>query len=156
MEQAKPFQDVPSAADQDKPMDDDVKPTDVLATRPIMQIDISPLDPSEMKPADSSVDLAKILTRDPVLTFNPKIASWVAPGITYQPLYFEDVPLERYGQTFGLLRQPWVSGARFLADGLVLPYNVFVQPPRSCDTPLGYCRPGSPTCDVRQRIIRRK
>ena len=73
-----------------------------------------------------------------------KVFAWAAPNIRYQPLYFEDVALERYGQTKGLVKQPIVSAFKFLRDGALLPFNAKIDNPYSCDTPLGFCRPGSP------------
>ena len=74
-----------------------------------------------------------------------KVFAWAAPNIRYQPLYFEDVALERYGQTKGLVKQPVVSAFKFLRDGALLPLNAKIDNPYSCDTPLGFCRPGSPS-----------
>lgn len=73
----------------------------------------------------------------------PKVLAWAAPNIRYQPLYFEDVPLERYGQTRGLLKQPYVSGYHFFKSFALLPYQMYHDAPQSCDYPLGFCRPGS-------------
>jgi hypothetical protein len=71
-----------------------------------------------------------------------KVFAWAAPDIRYNPLYFEDIALERYGQTRGFLRQPFVSGAHFLKSATFLPYYSLYDPVNSCDGPLGYCRPG--------------
>lgn len=71
-----------------------------------------------------------------------KLFAWAAPDITYNPLYFEDVALERYGQTRGFIRQPFVSGFHFLKSATFLPYYLLYDPINSCDGPLGYCRPG--------------
>lgn len=74
-----------------------------------------------------------------------KVFAWAAPNINYQPLYFEDVALERYGQTKGLVKQPFVSAGKFLADRLFLGARALRVCPHSCDSPLGFCRPGSPS-----------
>ncbi len=74
-----------------------------------------------------------------------KVFAWAAPNMGYQPLYFEDVALERYGQTKGLIKQPFVSAGKFLADGLFLGTRARRVHPNSCDSPLGFCRPGSPS-----------
>lgn len=73
-----------------------------------------------------------------------KVFAWAAPQIRYQPLYFEDVQLERYGQTKGLVKQPLVSGFKFFRDAALLPLNASIDCPGSCDSPLGFCRPGAP------------
>jgi len=74
-----------------------------------------------------------------------KVFAWAAPKIRYQPLYFEDAQLERYGQTRGLNKQPLVSGFKFFRDAALLPLNAAIDHPHSCDGPLGFCRPGSPS-----------
>ncbi len=76
-----------------------------------------------------------------------KVFAWAAPKIRYQPLYFEDAQLERYGQTKGLIKQPFVSGFKFFRDAALLPVNASIDCPGSCDGPLGFCRPGSPCGD---------
>ena len=73
----------------------------------------------------------------------PKIFAWAAPDIRYNPLYFEDVALERYGQTRGFVRQPLASSFHFLKSATFLPYYSLYDPVNNCDGPLGYCRPGT-------------
>lgn len=77
---------------------------------------------------------------------------WVAPDLCHYPLYFEDVPLERYGQTRHPLIQPAVSAGRFYASVPLLPYKMWIMRPGECLSVLGYYRPGSPTPPVRQRL----
>jgi len=93
----------------------------------------APVDQSWQLTSRGSVPLAK----------TQKVFAWAAPDIGYNPLYFEDVALERYGQTRGLLRQPLVSGFHFLKSAAFLPYYSLFDPVDSCDGPLGYCRPGT-------------
>jgi hypothetical protein len=66
---------------------------------------------------------------------------WTAPAVGYQPLYFEDANLERYGHSFGVL-QPAVSAGRGFGQFMALPYQMTLQPPREIVYPLGYARPG--------------
>lgn len=70
---------------------------------------------------------------------------WVAPNLGHQPLYFDDVPLERYGQARHRLVQPFLSGGRFFLSVPTVPYKMAVDRPFSCVTSLGKYRPGSPT-----------
>lgn len=77
-------------------------------------------------------------------TFQSRLAAWEAPNIRYQPLYFQDVSLERYGYTRGPILQPIESASYFGASLVLLPWNMVRQRPGSCVTPLGFCRPGSP------------
>ncbi len=72
----------------------------------------------------------------------PKMFCWAAPDIRYQPLYFEDVPLERYGQTRGTRLQTVGSAAHFFTSVALWPYHMCHDSPGSCDYPLGFCRPG--------------
>lgn len=74
---------------------------------------------------------------------SPTVFAWAAPDIRYQPLYFEDVALERYGQSSGLLSQPVRSGVNFFKSFVSLPNQMRHDKPGSCDHPLGFCRPGS-------------
>lgn len=67
---------------------------------------------------------------------------WQASLLNHQPLYFEDVNLERHGYTWGLA-QPVVSGARFFATFPQLPYLFVTQPPQEIEYTLGQHRPGS-------------
>ena len=70
---------------------------------------------------------------------------WKASGLLHKPLYFEDVSLERYGQTHIL--QPAVSGLKFFATVPILPYKIGVDRCR-CIYTLGYQRPGNCACPV--------
>ena len=76
---------------------------------------------------------------------NHKVFAWAAPDIRYQPLYFEDVALERYGQTAGPHVQCYISAINFFADFVLLPHQMRHDCPGSCDHPLGFCRPGNTT-----------
>ena len=58
---------------------------------------------------------------------------FLAPaGFCHRPTYFEENRLERYGQSRSRLLQPWVSGAKFGANLVALPYKMAVEPPRQC------------------------
>lgn len=67
---------------------------------------------------------------------------WDAPAMYFQPLYFQDVNLERYGRHFCLM-QPFVSWGMFYTDCLFLPYKLVTQPPCECKYTLGYERPNN-------------
>lgn len=69
---------------------------------------------------------------------------WQASGFCHQPLYFEEVNLERYGYTCKCqCLQPVCSAAHFFGTVPLLPYMMVTQPPCSCQYTLGYYRPGS-------------
>ena len=74
-----------------------------------------------------------------------KVFAWAAPDIRYQPLYFEDVALERYGTTAGPYHQSLISSFHFFKDFVFLPHKMRHDCPGSCDHPLGFCRPGNST-----------
>ena len=82
-----------------------------------------------------------------------KVFAWVAPDIRYQPLYFEDVALERYGQTSGERAESLRSTTNFFTSALLLPYHMRRDSPASCDYPLGFCRPGDVVPCTKQRQL---
>lgn len=69
--------------------------------------------------------------------------TWKASGLCHKPLYFEDASIERYGHSFGPFLQPFVSGAHFFVSAAMLPYQMGLELPTECVTPLGHYRPGS-------------
>ncbi len=73
---------------------------------------------------------------------------WQPSNLFYQPLYFEDPHLERYGHNYGFF-QPLVSVGRFGVQLVGLPYQMALHPPCECVSPLGYYRPGE--CAPKQR-----
>ena len=75
-------------------------------------------------------------------TWETKRYHWVASDLTYNPLYFEDAQLERYGQTYSPLVQPFASTGKFLVQTVALPYQMAIDSPHACVSPLGYYRPG--------------
>ncbi len=77
--------------------------------------------------------------------------TWTAPVFCHQPLYFEDVMLERHGHERFPCAQPLVSGARFFGNVALLPYNSYLQRPLEDRYSTGYYRPGSAAPCVRQR-----
>jgi hypothetical protein len=113
--------------------------------RPLADIDVGPgIFPTSL-PDDQSRELnERYSSTNYPGNYQPRIAVWDAPNIRYQPLYFEDVSLERYGYTRGPLVQPVASAAYFGASLFAMPLNMVRQHPGSCTTPLGFCRPGSP------------
>jgi len=77
---------------------------------------------------------------------------WDAPEIWYHPLYFDDVQLERYGQTRCPTLQPVFSAAHFFGTIPILPYKMGLDSPHGYVTNLGYYRPGSPTPCIGRRL----
>ena len=75
--------------------------------------------------------------------WTPSTMTWKASNLCHNPLYFEDVNLERYGHTHGPLLEPVVQSAHFFANIAILPYKMGVHCPRECQYALGYYRPGN-------------
>lgn len=68
---------------------------------------------------------------------------WCASNVYHNPLYFEDVQLERYGQVkCSEYAQPFVSLGKFGVQLVGLPYQMALDPPCSRRYALGYYRPG--------------
>ena len=74
----------------------------------------------------------------------PSVFAWKASNVHYNPLYFEDVQLERYGHSYGDCVQPFVSLGKFSVQLVGLPYQMALDPPCKDIYPLGYYRPGEP------------
>jgi hypothetical protein len=75
-------------------------------------------------------------------TYAPSLYAWQASNICYNPLYFEDPQLERYGHTWPFFIQPFVSMGRFTVQAAGLPYQMTIDPACSAVYPLGFYRPG--------------
>jgi hypothetical protein len=75
--------------------------------------------------------------------WTPTTMTWMASNLCHNPLYFEDVNLERYGHTHGPVLEPIVQSAHFFGNVLVLPYKMGVHAPNECQYALGYYRPGN-------------
>ena len=69
---------------------------------------------------------------------------WAPPGTHHQPLYFEEVNLERYGYGHGHFTQPFVSAAHFFGRVPALPYLLTADHPHKCIYTYGHYRLGSP------------
>ena len=118
-----------------------------------ISLDIREQDPT--LPPDRSIRLVSASTQYwGNLAASDKVFAWEAPNIRYQPLYFEDVALERYGRSYCDHRLQTASSAvHFFASALILPYHLHVDHPFRCDYPLGYARPGDCAPRVRERLF---
>ena len=77
---------------------------------------------------------------------------WQPTNFLHQPLYFDDVPLERYGQTLSPCWQPVLSGARFYLTLPVIPWKMGYDHPYDCVTTLGLYRPGVCAPCMREKL----
>lgn len=122
--------------------------------RPISEVSLDIRELEVRLPRDRSSELQNYVTHDWTMINAPELAVWwAAPNIRYGQLYFEDVALERYGQTCGPHKQVTASAAHLFCSVWAVPFQMWAAPAGSCDTPLGYCRPGSCTDLYRQRFI---
>ncbi len=67
---------------------------------------------------------------------------WDAPAMYYQPVYFEEINLERYGIHYGLC-SPVFSFGKFFGTFPILPYKLIAQPMCECHYTLGFERPNN-------------
>ena len=123
--------------------------------RPIdrIQIQVHPTD-GERMPMDCST---KLFAQGEVSPDNAsekieRVVYWSPTNLAFQPLYFDDVPLERYGQSIAPPLQPLLSGARFFGSFPLMAYKIGVDRPHDPVYTLGYYRPGSPTPCLCQRL----
>lgn len=77
---------------------------------------------------------------------------WHASNLHHNPLYFEDVSLERYGHAYPPLVQPFVSVGKAGLQLAGLPYQMALSPVHNEEYVLGYYRPGDPAPHLRYRI----
>ena len=67
---------------------------------------------------------------------------WEPTNLYHNPIYFEDVELERYGHTRHYVVQPVFSAAKFAVQLIGLPYQMSLYPVCDKQYSLGYYRPG--------------
>jgi hypothetical protein len=67
---------------------------------------------------------------------------WEPTNLYHNPIYFEDVALERYGHTRHYIVQPVFSAVKFTVQLLGLPYQMSIYPVWDRQYSLGYYRPG--------------
>lgn len=65
---------------------------------------------------------------------SPHFKGWVPAGLVHSPLYFEEHSLERCGQTAPGIRQPFVSGTRFFARGILFPLQTRWNRPHALES----------------------
>ena len=126
------------------------KPLSEIRIDPRMHEQLLPSDCSESLMASSFQQGTDALNRT---EWGMTVAAWEPPNVFYRPLYFDNQPLERYGQTAGMFLQPPLSGAHFIADLATLPLQVLADHPCRLVSPAGFYRPGSPSPCIRERCL---
>lgn len=124
-----------------RPLTEVVIDTRLPSTMPASAAPAAPVPANEAEQVHPSAQAELRWNEDrPWMTYE---FAWHASGLAHRPTYFEDLNLERYGNSVCPLLQPAISGARFAAAAALLPYNMTVHRPRECIYVLGYCRPGN-------------
>lgn len=129
-----------------------------IASRPLSAINLDIRERSNYLPTDyAAAKFGKIAEAAPLWSgqqreWMPYNYYWQASAFCHQPLYFEEVNLERYGYSACPALQPLLSGAHFFATIPTLPYQVAMDHPRECVYTLGHYRPGSPAPWERHRF----
>lgn len=77
---------------------------------------------------------------------------WHASNLHHNPLYFEDVSLERYGHAYPPAIQPFVSVGKAGLQLVGMPYQLALNPVWNEEYVLGYYRPGDPAPHLRYRV----
>lgn len=122
-----------------------------LSIRPInsISLNITPQSKGDLPPnlAQESMrdELPQLLQDRP---YEPWNYYWTATAFAHQPLYFEQVNVERYGHNAGCL-QPVFSAAHFFGTIPILPYKMGMDHPNECIYTLGHSRPGD--CNAWER-----
>lgn len=125
------------------------------APKPLADLTTNIVLPNGVLPRDYWTERAPqhVAFFDPTGTtrgWNVNEFNWVASCFFCNPLYFEEINLERYGYGCGCfgpccsnIVQSTVSGAHFFANVVALPYKMGVDCPCDCDYTLGHYRSGS-------------
>ncbi len=116
------------------------------AGEPVRQMDLrgafepAGLPKSQYQPSSPASDY-----RDPYAGASTRITKhWTADKLAHRTLYFEDVRLERHGQSHRDVVQSHLSFMRFMGDVVVTPFRLLGVPPHKCFYVQCEGRPGAP------------
>jgi hypothetical protein len=125
---------------QPAPIEKCIVPGDLKSIREITaDISVRPEDRAVGKPRECPLGAAP----PPPRHWRSTTFAWTAASTSHNPLYFEEEQLERYGHSWGNVRQTTISAVQFFATAPLLPYYMGVYPPNECIYDLGQYRPGS-------------
>ena len=113
----------------------DLKPISEITA----DISVKPNDLAGGKPPECSLGDTPLRPRN----WRKVTFAWTAASTCHNPVYFEDEQLERYGHSWGPVKQTAVSAIQFFATVPLVPYYMGVYPPNECIYDLGQYRPGS-------------
>jgi hypothetical protein len=114
-----------------------------LSVKPLSAVSLSIAPPTGGSvPTDLAAKNSSLSDGTTYRTWQPYQSFWQASAMVHQPLYFEQVNLERYGHHAGCW-QPVISGAHFFGTVAVLPYKIGAQGWHTCQSTLGHSRPGN-------------
>ncbi len=113
--------------------------------------DVFTRGPAPLDPAETPVPVNDP-RRDPYVGTNESLDYyWSARNLSHRTLYFQEMPLQRYGYSSGPVIQPFLSAADFARDAVLFPLRRFQETPCELHYVLGLERAGSPAPDVRER-----
>jgi hypothetical protein len=104
------------------------------------------------RPMDCTASVFDVPASDAGCRWTPIEFQWCPTDFHLHPPYFEETPVERYGQTPCPALQPALSTAHFFTALTTLPYRMLIDRPCEPVYTLGYYRPGSPTPCLRQGL----
>lgn len=148
---------VPAVSDPDQSPTTATRPEEVAAPQPTLGIDVRPVRSMKIDIRAPGGAVPDNLAREQLSRmqspgdtaalreWSPFAYRWEAPGLCHQPLYFEEVSLERLGRSpIGpRFAQPAISAAHFFGTIPLLPYAIATDPPSELVYTLGEYRPGS-------------
>jgi len=113
---------------------------------------VAPAAADRMPPDCSSEFFTETLAGDSPRFATQTMFHWQPTNFYHMPTYFDDVPLERYGQHRHEKLQPFISGARFALQLPVVPYKMGIDRPHACISTLGHRPPGDCVPCIKQRL----
>jgi hypothetical protein len=151
---------LPRSSKDTKDATDVAKPTVAQAPIELGELKVPNLSIEDIGTGDVPDDVTTDRLPDPIaLPMGPErgvfalnTKEWYQPGFCYQPLYFEDIMLERHGHERYPCLQPFISTAKFFGSVPLAPYKWTLQRPLEDRHSLGNYRPGTPAPLLRQRL----
>jgi hypothetical protein len=120
--------------------------------RPLVMVDAE-IDPAGRVPRDASEGLFQPASQtDTSRDVAETHVAWAASDLDHQPLYWQELMLERHGVSVAPRLQPWISGAHFFGNFLIMPYKLGLDHPHRFVSVYGQGRPGRPMPCVRERL----